>query len=70
MKAGSNKFNIIKTQVCKTVTIGFATKYILAKPYHRFAYLCLDNVKMYLCEKFDLNIPCGSRVMSIFTKRR
>ena len=30
-----------------------------------------DNVKMYSCKyaKFDQNIPCGSRVMSIFTNR-
>ena len=109
MKSGSNTFNFIKSQVCKTVTIDFATtkyqtvansdfiwpflrpymggilnpkmvltfpiscilalifpimiKYFskcegkgsslksqiksLAKPNHRFAYLCLVNVKMY-----------------------
>ena len=26
-----------------------------------------DNVKMYKSAKFDQNIPCGSRFMSIFT---
>ena len=30
---------------------------------------CLANVKMYNYTKFDQNIPCGSRVMSIFTQR-
>ena len=30
---------------------------------------CLDNVKMYRYAKFDQNIPGGSIVMSIFTKR-
>ena len=34
-------FNIVDTHVCKMVIK------ILAKPNHRFAYLCLDNVKMY-----------------------
>ena len=39
------------------------------KPRHRFAYQCLHNVKMYKYAKFDKNIPCGSRVMSVFTNR-
>ena len=43
-------------------------KKLLAKPSQGFAYLCLDNVKMYLYAKFDLNIPCGSRVMSTSLK--
>ena len=38
-----------------------------SKPCHRFAYQCLDNVKMYA--KYDHNILCGSRVI-IFTKIR
>ena len=39
-----------------------------AKCRKRSAYQCLDNVKMYKHAKFDQNIQCGSRVMSIFTK--
>ena len=46
----------------------FKKKKILAKPSHNFAYLCLINVKMYTYAKFDQNIPCGLRVMSIFFK--
>ena len=34
-----------------------------------FAYQCKDNVKLYKQAKFDENIPFGSRVMSLFTKR-
>ena len=40
------QFNTSETQVCKSVT-RLCHKKILAKPNHRFAYLCLDNVKMY-----------------------
>ena len=40
----------------------------MMKPRHRFAYQCLDNVKIKKYAKFDLNTPCGSRVMSMFTK--
>ena len=41
-----------------------------ATPYHRFAFQCLDNVnyKLYTYAKCDQTIPCGSRIMSIFTK--
>ena len=35
--------HMFETQVCKTV-ISFANIF-MAKPSHRFAYLCLDNVK-------------------------
>ena len=45
MKAGSNTFNNIETQVCKKVTRLCHKK--MAKPYHRFAYRCLANNKMY-----------------------
>ena len=34
-----------------------------------FLYQWLDNVKMHQYTKFEPDIPCGSRVMSIFTKR-
>ena len=40
-----------------------------AKPRLCFAYQCLDNVKMYMYEIFDQNIPCGPRVMGVFTNR-
>ena len=30
-----------------------------------FACQCLDNVKMYKNTKFDQNIQCGSRIISI-----
>ena len=40
-----------------------------AESCHRFAHKCFDNVKMYKFAKFDSNIWCGSRVISIFTKR-
>ena len=33
-----------------------------------FLYQCQDSVKLYKQAKFDENIPCGSRVMSLFTK--
>ena len=36
-------------------------------PRHRIAYQWLYNVKINKYAKFDLNIPCGSRVMRIFT---
>ena len=39
------------------------------KHYLCFVYQCQDNVKLYQQAKFDENIPCGSRVMSLFTKR-
>ena len=39
------------------------------KPRHRFSYQRLDNVIIHQCTKFEPNISCGSRVMSIFTKR-
>ena len=32
-------------------------------------YQWLDNVKIYNYTKFELNIPCGSRGMNIFTKK-
>ena len=38
-----------------------------AKPRHRFVYQWPDIVKMYELARFDQTIPCGSRVMSIFT---
>ena len=41
----------------------------LLRPEKSFAYQFLDNVKMYKYKKFDHNMPCGSRIMSIFTKR-
>ena len=34
-----------------------------------FSYQLLDNVKIHKYTEFEPNIPCGSRVMSIFTKR-
>ena len=40
----------------------------LAKPRYRFGYQCLDNVKMYKYAKLDQNIPCGSRVISIWPR--
>ena len=36
---------------------------------HRFAYQFLENVKMYKYAKFDQNIWCNSRIMSIFIKK-
>ena len=36
---------------------------------NRFAWQWSDNVKVHKYTKFDVNIPRGSRVMSIFTKR-
>ena len=30
--------------------------------------ICLDNVKMNKYAKFDLNLPCGSRLMSTYSK--
>ena len=42
---------------------------MFGKPRHRFAYQWPDNAKMYKYAKFDQNIPYGSRVMSISTKR-
>ena len=42
---------------------------ILGKPRHRFVYQLLGNVKIYKYTNFEQNIPCGPRVMSIFTKR-
>ena len=36
-------------------------KWCSAKPCHRFAYQCLGNAKC------DPNIPCKSKIMSIFT---
>ena len=36
----------IETDVCKTV-IRLCQEFFVAKPRHHFAYLCLDNVKMY-----------------------
>ena len=34
-----------------------------------FSYQLLVNVEIHKCTKFESNIPCGTRVMSIFTKR-
>ena len=51
----------------------FSLKYLnqlkccLAKPCHHFEYQWLDNVNINKYAKFDPNILCGSRVMSIFT---
>ena len=44
-------------------------KWCSTKPRHRFAWQWLDNVKIHKYTKFEANIPWGSRVMSIFTKR-
>ena len=42
-------------------------KWCSAKPHHHFAnHWLIDNVKINNYAKFDLNIPCGSRVISIF----
>ena len=38
-----------------------------AKPRRRFGYQWLDNVTINKYAKYDPNIPCGLRVMSIFT---
>ena len=40
-----------------------------AKPCLCFVFQYQDNVKLYKQAKFDENIQCSSRVMSIFTKR-
>ena len=41
-------FEIIETQLCKTVIMLCQDLFLfVAKPSHCFAYLCLDNVKMY-----------------------
>ena len=44
---------------------------MLSKPssIKKGCYTCqwLDNVDIHLYAKFEQNIPCGSRVMSIFT---
>ena len=42
-------------------------KWCSVKPRHRFAWRWLDNVKVHKYTKFEVNIPRGSRVMSIFT---
>ena len=34
---------------------------------HRLAYQVLENVKINKYAKFELNIPCGSRVMDVLT---
>ena len=39
---------------------------MLAEPRRRFAYQCLEDAKMFkYARKFDRNIPCSSRVMSV-----
>ena len=38
-----------------------------ARPNHRFESQWLDNAIINKYAKYDTNIPCGSRVMSIFT---
>ena len=40
---------------------------MLVKASSPFVYQCLDNVEINKCAKFDQNIPCCSRVMSVFT---
>ena len=42
----------------------------LEKPFNHFAYQCLNNVQMYKYATFDQNLWCGSKVMSIFTKKK
>ena len=37
------------------------------QPRHHFAYQWLDNVKINKYAKFDPTLPCGSRVLSIYT---
>ena len=44
-------------------------KWCSVKLCHIFSYQWLDNVKIHKYTKFEPNIPCGSRLMSIFTKR-
>ena len=39
---------------------------MLVKASSPFVYQCLDNVEINKCAKFDQNIPCCSRVMSVF----
>ena len=39
-------FNIMETHVCKPI-IRLFQDFFVAKPSHCFAYLCLDNIKMY-----------------------
>ena len=36
---------------------------------HFISYQWLDNVKIHKYTKFEPNVPCGSNVLSIFTKR-
>ena len=40
-----------------------------ATPRPRFAYQWSDNVKMYNYAKFEPNMSCGSKIMSILTDR-
>ena len=44
-------------------------KWCSVKPRHIFSYHWLDNVQIQKYTKFEPNIPWGSRVVSIFTKR-
>ena len=66
-------YNLIKIYDAAEELWAFSLKYLdwpkrcSAKPRHRFAYQRLDNVKIDIYAKFDSIIPCGSRVMSIFT---
>ena len=65
--------NIIKIYCAVQELRAFSLKYrdrpnwCSAKPHHHFAYQWLENVKIDKYAKFDPNIPCSSRVMSILT---
>ena len=57
---------ILKFEIDFVILGGFL-RFIFSKhPRHRFACLWLDIVKIYKYAKFDPNIPCGSRFMSIY----
>ena len=50
------------------VIYGSILRFKLSKqPYHWFEYQWLDNVKINKYTEFNPNIPCGLRVMIIFT---
>ena len=57
-------FRIIKTQVCKMVILGSAKIYG-AKPSHRFAYMCLYNVK---CIRTSFHTKPISEWLNLATK--
>ena len=52
----------------QTGDLSLSHKKFLAKPIYRFAYRCLDNVKMYKYAIFDLNIMLFKRYEH-FTKK-